>query len=160
MKRLLLACVAMTLVAPDVSAADAPLPLPRFASVKSDEANMRRGPGTRYPIRWVYRKSYMPIEIIDEYHNWRKVRDVDGEEGWMHKSLLVGRRTAFIKGNTQNLYRKPQNTAAVAARLESKVMVFIEQCQPEWCKVRVSDRKGWMYKDHMWGVYDNEVFGE
>ena len=102
----------------------------------------------------------MPIEIIDEYHNWRKVRDVDGEEGWMHKSLLVGRRTAFIKGNTQNLYRKPQNTAAVAARLESKVMVFIEQCQPEWCKVRVSDRKGWMYKDHMWGVYDNEVFGE
>src|SRR5258706_546116 len=76
----------------------ASLPLPRFVSLKSEEANVRTGPGTRYPIQWVYHRAGMPVEIVEEYDLWRKIRDVEGTTGWVHKTMLAGNRTALIKG--------------------------------------------------------------
>src|SRR5262245_37242621 len=69
------------------------LPLPRFASLRSDEANVRSGPGTRYPIDWVFRRKGMPVEIVAEYENYRKIRDWQGASGWVHQSLLTGKRS-------------------------------------------------------------------
>ncbi|MDD9332164.1 MAG: SH3 domain-containing protein, partial [Bartonella sp.] len=66
------------------------LPLPRFASIKSARVNMRVGPGNNYPIIFTYQKQGLPIEIIQEYDQWRKVRDAEGDEGWIYQSLLSG----------------------------------------------------------------------
>src|SRR5690606_37820396 len=71
------------------------LPLPRFASLKSGRVNLRIGPGLKYPVEWLYLKSGVPMEIIQEYDNWRRVRDSEGAEGWVNQSLLSGRRTAI-----------------------------------------------------------------
>src|SRR4026209_512491 len=68
------------------------LPLPRFASLRSDEVNVRTGPGPRYPIDWVFKRKAMPVEIVAEYENWRKIRDWQGASGWVHQSLLSGQR--------------------------------------------------------------------
>src|SRR5579864_875220 len=64
------------------------LPIPRFASLRSDEVNVRTGPGTRYPVDWVFKRKGMPVEIVAEYENWRKIRDWQGASGWVHQSLL------------------------------------------------------------------------
>ena len=67
------------------------LPLPRFVSLKASQANLRIGPGTTYPVEWTYVKRGLPLEIIQEYDNWRRVRDADGTEGWVSQALLSGR---------------------------------------------------------------------
>ena len=74
--------------------------IPRFASVRSNEANLRTGPGTRYPIEWVFKHQGLPVEIIakDDEDMWRRVRDADGAEGWVHKSELSGKRTGVVIG--------------------------------------------------------------
>ena len=74
------------------------LPLPRFVSLKSDEVNLRTGPGKRYPIDWIYRRRGLPVEIIDEFDDWRRVRDHDGTVGWVHRFMLVSQRTSRPSG--------------------------------------------------------------
>ena len=96
---LLLAILAAAILAASLAhAADGPsgLPLPRFVTTRSTPANVRVGPGTKYSVAWVYLKAGTPVEIIQEFDTWRKIRDVDGSEGWLHQNLLVGRRAGLV----------------------------------------------------------------
>ncbi|HEC14175.1 MAG TPA: hypothetical protein ENI72_00310, partial [Rhodospirillales bacterium] len=77
------------------------LPLPRFVSLRVNEVNMRTGPGVQYPIEWVYSRQYLPMEVIAEYSTWRKVRDWQGGQGWVHQSMLGGRRSFIVTGTTR-----------------------------------------------------------
>ncbi len=72
------------------------LPLPRFASLGSSKINVRVGPGQKYEVAWIFIQNGLPIEIIQEFDAWRKIRDSEGAEGWIHKTLLSGRRTALV----------------------------------------------------------------
>jgi len=74
------------------------LPLPRFAALRADEVNMRSGPGTRYPIQWVYKRRDLPVEVEREFDVWRLVEDMDGTKGWVHQATLVGTRTVVVTG--------------------------------------------------------------
>ena len=66
------------------------LDIPRFVSLKSNDANLRIGPSINYPIEIKYVKQNLPIEIIEEFDVWRKVKDYDNNIGWLHKSLIKG----------------------------------------------------------------------
>ena len=83
------------------------LPIPRFATLKSDEVNVRTGPGPRYPIDWVFKRKGMPVEIVAEYENFRKIRDWQGASGWVYQGLLTGKRSFIIPAKTANLYKTP-----------------------------------------------------
>ena len=132
--------------------------IPRFVTLKSDEANMRSGPGKRYPIRWSYHRQHLPMEIIDEYGAWRKVRDSDGEEGWMHHSLLSSSRYILIFKDVQTLRRNPDPMAPPVLRAEPMVLARLLSCRPGWCYIQIQGRKGWIYKSAIWGVYNDEMF--
>ncbi|MCB1563637.1 MAG: SH3 domain-containing protein [Alphaproteobacteria bacterium] len=134
-------------------------PLPRFVSLSSDEVFVRTGPGQRYPVRWAFKKDGLPVEIILEYDIWRKIRDHDGEEGWVHKSLLSGRRTALITGESPaSLYRKPDENSRLSARLEPGVLVSVKSCGGVWCNINTMGYEGWAKQNVLWGVYENEIF--
>ncbi len=77
------------------------MPLPRFASLKTDEVNLRTGPGLRYPIDWVYKRRDLPVQIEREFEVWRLVADQDGVKGWVHQATLAGRRTFVVTGGEQ-----------------------------------------------------------
>ena len=83
------------------------LPIPRFASLRSDEVNVRTGPGARYPVDWVFKRKTMPVEIVAEYENWRKIRDWQGASGWVHQSLLTGKRSFIIPSKADSLHKTP-----------------------------------------------------
>src|SRR5471030_3132986 len=87
------------------------LPLPRFASLKSDEVNVRTGPGPRYPVDWVFKRKMMPVEIVAEYENFRKIRDWQGAGGWVHQSLLSGKRGFIVPTKAVSLHRTPATSA-------------------------------------------------
>src|SRR5499426_3958988 len=133
------------------------LPIPRFASLRSDEVNVRTGPGTRYPVDWVFKRKGMPVEIVAEYEVWRKFRDWQGASGWVHQSLLTGKRSFIIPAKPANLHKTPAASAEVMAKLEPEVMGEIRSCAGDWCRVRVtSGVSGWLERTAFWGVYKSE----
>ena len=132
------------------------LPIPRFASLRSDEVNVRTGPGSRYPIEWVFKRKTMPVEIVAEYENWRKIRDWQGASGWVHQSLLTGKRTFIIPSKQASLLKTPASSAELVAKLDPEVMGEIRSCAGDWCRVKVGGVSGWIERTGMWGVYKSE----
>ena len=110
------------------------LPLPRFVSLRSDEVNLRTGPGVRYPVDWIYTRREMPVEVIAEFEAWRKIRDWQGTEGWVHQSMLDGGRYALITGAERPLHQDPAPDAAPTAKLMPGVVAQILRCDGVWCR--------------------------
>lgn len=132
------------------------LPLPRFVSLRASEANVRTGPGMQYPKQWVLVKQNIPLEIISEYEDWRKIRDIQGDEGWIHKAMLSGKRTAIIRKNGANIYRNSDTESEIKAVLEKAVVVNVDSCSQKFCKIDISDIEGYILQTDLWGVYIGE----
>lgn len=133
------------------------LPLPRFVSLGSNEINLRTGPGGSYPVEWVYQRRNMPVEIVAEFDNWRKVRDWQGTVGWVHQNLLSGERHARITDAERLLLSRPRDGAPVAWLMPG-VIARILSCQPEWCELEAGGHRGWLSREEFWGVYPHELF--
>lgn len=132
------------------------LPLPRFASLKADEVNVRTGPGPRFPVEWIFKRKGMPVEIVAQHENWRKIRDWQGTSGWLYQGLLTGKRSFIVASKDVALRKTPATSAAVVAMLEPEVVGEIRSCVGEWCRVRVSGISGWIERTDIWGVYKSE----
>jgi SH3-like domain-containing protein len=135
------------------------LPLPRWAALRSDDVNLRAGPGARYPIQWVYRRRDLPVRIEREFEVWRLVEDQDGVKGWVHEATLTGRRDFVVRGKEVPLRRAAAADAAPVALLKPGVIGRIRACAAgaAWCEVQVSDYRGWLPREVMWGVFPDEV---
>jgi len=133
--------------------------LPRFASLKSDQVNLRAGPGTRYPIQWVYNRRELPVEIEREFEVWRAIRDPDGVRGWVHQATLTGRRTFMVKGADATIRSDREDTASAVAIARVNVMGRLRSCEAgsAWCEVRVGNVRGYLRRDQIWGLLPNEV---
>ncbi|HUB12088.1 MAG TPA: SH3 domain-containing protein [Acetobacteraceae bacterium] len=135
------------------------LPLPRFAALRTDDVNMRAGPGFRYPILWVYKRRDLPMEIEREFEVWRLVEDPDGTKGWVHEATLTGRRTFLVQGTDATLRAQPNGTARAVALLKVGVIGRIRSCDAgsEWCHVQIRDYSGYLKRTQFWGTLPNEV---
>lgn len=133
------------------------LPLPRYVSLRAGKVNLRAGPSVRYPVQWVYRRPGLPVEIIAEFDTWRKIRDWQGSQGWVHQSMLSGKRT-FIALRDELVREKPDLAAPPVARLENQVVGRVMSCAKgaNWCRIEVEGYKGWLPRDILWGVYARE----
>ena len=143
-------------VTPAAVVAETGLPLPRFASLRANKVHLRTGPGVRYPVDWIFVSRDMPVEIVAEFENWRKVRDWQGTEGWVHRSMLSGKRTAVVNGGVQPIRRNPDPNATLTARVMEKAVVRILKCDGDWCRIKIGKKRGWMRRTHIWGVYRDE----
>jgi len=143
------------------------LQIPRFVSLKSKRVNLRVGPGRKYSVQWLYVNPGLPVEIIQEYDQWRQIRDSEGTEGWVFHSLLSGKRTAIIapwdrkKEDEQTIFAKAYSTnsidGSIAANLEPGLVVKIESCDKSWCNIANERFSGYLPKPKIWGVYPEEV---
>lgn len=144
------------LSASTVFAADKGSPLPRFATLRADEVNLRTGPGERYPIEWVFTRKGMPVEIVAEYDVWRKIRDWQGTEGWVHQRMIAANRAVIVRGDTRPLYGDADAKSPVVARAEPGVIARLLECQGPWCRVESQNIRGWLRRSEIWGVYPDE----
>ncbi len=135
------------------------LALPRFVSLRAGEVNMRTGPGVQYPVEWVYHRRYLPVEIIAEYDTWRKVRDWQGSQGWLHQSMLSGKRTVIVTGKVRNLRKNDDANSAPVARMEVGVIANLLTCPKAsgWCRVEINGINGWLRRVDFWGLRRDEV---
>jgi SH3-like domain-containing protein len=133
------------------------LPVPRFVSLAADQVNVRFGPGKQYPISWVFARKDLPVEIVAEFDTWRKIRDSEGGEGWVHSSLLSSRRTIMVTGQIRDLRRTPSQDARVLLRAEPGVIGRLFDCEENWCRVEIEGRRGWLQRDEFWGTRPGEI---
>lgn len=129
----------------------------RFASLRADEVNVRAGPGVRYQVKWVFVRKLLPVQITADFESWRKIRDSEGAEGWVHRAMLSGKRTVVVTGEILTLRRKPEDTAPAVARLSPGIVAELDTCQPQWCSVTVQSYSGWLRRDGLWGLKEGEI---
>jgi SH3-like domain-containing protein len=140
------------------------LPLPRFASLKSSKVNARIGPGENYEVAFVYVRAGLPIEITQEFDNWRKIRDAEGSEAWVFHSLLSGRRTVIVapweKEGDIAVRSEASEGSRVVAYLQPGVVAEVTECTGSWCHLRDQRFDGWVGQDRLWGVYPSETLDD
>lgn len=133
------------------------MPLPRYVSLRSDTVYVRAGPGMRFPVKWVYQRRSYPLQVVQEFDTWRKIKDADGDEGWVHQSLLSGNRHVLVTGTEPvTIFKKPESDARPVAQVEPGVVAKLNECEDNWCDVSVSGYDGWLLKASLWGVYERE----
>ena len=118
---------------------------------------MRVGPGVRYPVKWVFRQKAIPVEIVQEYDTWRKVRDWEGAEGRVHRAMLSSKRSIIVTGRATTMRRRSSDEAPAVARLGRGMVASLDKCTPAWCRVEVDAYEGWVRRGGLWGVRKNEV---
>lgn len=136
-------------------------PIPRFVSLKTDKVNVRRGPSSDHAVAWVFQRKGMPVEIVAESDNWRRIRDSDGEQGWILQNMLSGKRTAaaapWRRGETLPLHSSPEQSSGLVAQLSAGVVGDVSSCTGEWCEFSAGGYEGWIEQTMLWGVYPGEV---
>jgi len=136
------------------------LPMPRFVSLKPDRVNVRVGPTRDQTISFIFQKAGLPVEVVAEFENWRRIRDSEGAEGWVMQSMLSGKRTALIapwsKEKPLPLYAHADSGTAPVALLEPGVMASIKNCSSEWCRIQGTGFDGWIEQGKLWGAYPGE----
>ena len=130
---------------------------PRFVSLRADEVNVRTGPGVRYPVKWVFVRKFMPVKVIADYDTWRKVRDWEGAEGWIHRAMISGKRHVITIGGLSTLRQSPSVTSRAVAKLENGIVAKISLCEVVWCKLSVGGYGGWLERKSLWGLKTGEV---
>ena len=162
----------LLILAPGIAAAaETPsgLPLPRFVTTRSTPINVRVGPGTKYDVTWVYKVAGTPVEIIQEFDVWRKIRDADGSEGWVHQNMLSGNRAGYVVHDADKvgLRTGASEDAGIVAWVGPGFPVKISSCDGNWCSVVATDHPdgghpsnytGYLPETEIWGVYQGESF--
>ena len=124
-----------------------------FLSLKNNEVNLRQGPSFEYPIKFTYKKKYLPIIILDKSETWRKIIDFESNSGWIHISQLSKKKSAINIKNYSVLYQKPTIYSKPIAKLEMGRLVLIKKCKVKWCKITSGNFSGWIKKKFLWGKY-------
>ena len=123
------------------------LDIPRYISLKSNDANIRVGPSTNYSIVIKYIQRSYPLKIIEEYDDWRKVEDFKKNNGWIHKSLISGNRTGIILSNKNdkiNIYNTMEGE--IIGNIGTGNIIYINKCKIDWCLISINEYKGWVFK--------------
>ncbi len=157
---LLASAVAMALTvgsAGMAAASDRPtpsgLPVPRYVTLKFDKVNARAGPGDDHRLLWVYRTRGLPVQVVAETAEWRRVCDPEGGLAWVHRRVTDGRRSVMnTDARPAPLYRKPRIGAETAAYLAPRSLASLMRCQKGWCRVKADRATGWVREGALWGT--------
>jgi SH3-like domain-containing protein len=136
------------------------LPLPRYASLKTDDINMRTGPGVRFPVLWTYKRRELPVRIEREFDVWRLVEDMDGIKGWVNGATLTGRRTFVVTGDgPRTLRSEASDDSEAVALLKPGVVGRVKSCDAasSWCQVQAGGYRGFLQRNAFWGTDAGEA---
>ena len=134
------------------------LEIPRYVSLKSNDANIRVGPSINYPIEIKYITKNYPLKVLEEYEEWRKIEDFKKNIGWIHKSLISGTRTGIILSkDKKNIDLLNTLDGSIIGEIGKGNIVYLEKCKIDWCLVSIGNYKGWIHKKYIWGVKEKEI---
>ena len=134
------------------------LKIPRYVSLKSDNTNLRIGPNVNYPIIINYQITNFPVMVIDEYDDWRKIKDFENNVGWLHKSLIKGERYAIIsRDQNKSVHVYNSVEGGIIGEIFNKNVVKLLKCKNDWCLIKIKNHSGWIDKQYLWGTMKDET---
>jgi SH3-like domain-containing protein len=136
---------------------DARAKLPRFVSLRSDQVNLRLGPGQTYPIAWLLTRKGMPVEIVREFQNWRMVRLWQDISGWILDRMVTAERHVIVVGGIRVVRQRPDPHSEIIARAEPGVIAKLVGCRGDWCQIDVGGYRGWLQRGDVWGILPDEA---
>ena len=141
------------------AAPEAAPPRPYFVSIKVDKAYMREGPSDSNRIKWVYQRKGLPLEVLASFEVWRRVKDMDGEIGWIHTALLSRDRTAIVVGTADAPVRRRADASSdIVAQAKPGALGRLIGCAKLACEVKFEAAQGWVERAHLWGVHDGDEY--
>ena len=121
-----------------------------FLMLKNNKVNVRYGPSFDYPIKYIYKKIQLPLQLIDKKENFRKIIDHKRNSGWVHISQLR-KSKSLITTSTKILFKKPTKYSKPLIKLDKGRLLSIRKCEKNWCHVSTDKFSGWINKNNIWG---------
>ncbi len=121
-----------------------------YLMLKNSKVNVRMGPGLDYPVKFIYKKKNLPVKVIDNKENFRKVIDHKKNSGWIHISQLKKINSIIVISN-RILFKKPTLNSNPIANIESGRLFVLKKCKKDWCEVSSLNYTGWINMDNVWG---------
>lgn len=125
----------------------------KFVCLKSSKVNLRVGPGREYPICWVVLRSNLPVKMISEFGQWRKIQLPDGTQGWLHQSTISYKKTVCLLDDAV-MYRGASDKTTPIAMIEKGCVAKFLKCDGDWIKIDIHKTRGWVEKSKLWGNSD------
>ena len=122
-----------------------------FLSLKKDKVYVRYGPGKDYPIKYIYRKKFLPIKVIDKKDNFRRIIDHKKNSGWIHR-IMLRKLNSLIVLEEKIVFSKNTKFSKPLAKLEKGRLVIIKECKLNWCRIQTGNYIGWIDKKNVWGI--------
>ena len=122
-----------------------------FLMLKYNKVNVRYGPDKDDQIKFVYRKKYLPLKVIDRKENFRKIIDHKNNNGWIHISQLKSPKSLIMMEN-KTLFKKNSIFSKPIIKLEKGKLVLIKKCKENWCKIKTNKITGWLRTENVWGI--------
>ena len=124
-----------------------------FVSLKKDKVYVRYGPGKNYPIKYIYKKKFLPIKVIDKKDNFRRIIDHKKNSGWIHR-IMLKKSNSLVVLEEKIIFKNPSKHSKPIAKLEKGRLLIIKKCKINWCKVRTENYSGWIKTTNIWGTYE------
>ena len=121
-----------------------------FLMLKNNKVNVRYGPSFDYPIKYIYKKIQLPVQLIDKKENFRRIIDHKKNTGWIHISQLK-KSKSLITTSIKILFKNPTKYSKPLAKLDSGRLLLIQKCEKNWCNVKTEKFLGWIDKNDVWG---------
>ena len=122
----------------------------KFLMLKNEKVNVRYGPSFDYPIKYIYKKIYLPIKVIDKKENFRRIIDHKKNSGWIHISQLKQSKS-FITVSHKIIFKKPTKFSKPMAKLDTGRLLLVKKCERSWCYIETGVFKGWIENESVWG---------
>jgi len=121
-----------------------------FLMLKNNKVNVRYGPSFDYPIKYIYKKIQLPVQLIDKKENFRRIIDHKKNSGWIHISQLR-KSKSLIATSTKILFKKPTKYSKPLAKIEKGRLLLVNKCEKNWCNIKTDNFSGWIKKTNIWG---------
>ena len=122
-----------------------------FLSLKNKKVNVRYGPSFNYPIKYIYKKKLLPVEVIDTKENFRRIIDHKKNSGWIHISQLK-KSSSIIVLEDKIVFKKASKFSKPIVKLEKGRLAIVKKCTSDWCKIEIDKFNGWIKNNSVWGL--------
>jgi len=122
-----------------------------FLMLKNNKVYVRYGPSLDHPIKFIYKKKFLPVKIIDKKENFRKIIDHKKNTGWVH-SVMLKKSNSLIVLENKIVFQKNSKFSKPIVKLEKGRLVIIKKCKLNWCNITTGRYKGWIQKSNVWGI--------
>jgi len=125
-----------------------------MVSVSGKIINMRKGPGIRYKVIWKLGRGY-PLIRLHQKGKWLKVKDFEGDVGWVYGPLTNKRPHLIVKVKRVNIRSGPGRRYSLISQANYGVVFRTLKRRGGrlgWVKVRhKSGLTGWIKRKFLWG---------